>query len=79
MSCMCTSASEIKVSDQDGYRRKGESNKAQTRKGVQTLSRTPRPLPLFPSLIGNDLALDLKPIILLHAFDINVPQRGHRS
>ena len=37
------------------------------------------PSPLFPSLItGNDLALDLKPIILLHAFDIDVPKRSYR-
>ena len=47
---------------------------------VQTMPHTPHPLPSLPFLITrNDLALNSKPIILLHAFDVNVPECSHWS
>jgi len=46
----------------------------------KTLQTVPPSLYLLPSLIArNDLTLDLKPIILLHPFDVNIPKCSHRS
>lgn len=36
------------------------------------------PLPLLPTLVtGNNLALNMKPIVFFHALDINITKRGH--
>ena len=47
---------------------------------LRTMSPTPHPLPLFPSLITrHNLAFNSKPIIIPHPLNINVSKCGHRS
>lgn len=47
---------------------------------VQTVPPIPHTLPLFPSLIaGNNLTLNLEPVILLHALNVNVSKSRHRG
>jgi hypothetical protein len=58
--------------------KKNKSIKIQTRGASRVSSPTRRPLsPLFSFIIGDDLTLDLKPVVLLHAFDVNVTKCGH--
>ena len=82
MCYMYTRQSDLKVSKKKTRDSCMSDEKTQgTRhKVIQTMPHIPHPLPSLPSLITrNDLSLNLKPIILLHPFDVNVPERSHRS
>ena len=49
-------------------------------KNLRSARSALHPLPPFPSLVtGDDLTLNLKAVILLHAFNIDVSKCSHRG
>lgn len=76
----------IRVSHSEGpgkfarYSYMEEKDKQGTLEGeaLQTALLAVYPLSLFPTLVaGDDLTLNMKPIILFHAFNINIPKSSH--